>query len=383
MSERARSTTENPALRSVFDAASRLTVGLEEEVMVLDPDTLGLAPRAEAVVAALTDAGRWKLELPASQVEIATGAHADVGGAISELAAGRAALLSATGGTARFACAGAHPFSPVEGELLTTDPRRAAMASSYGIIARRQLICALQVQVAIGDADAAIAVHDSLRSYLPWLAALAANAPFHAGGDTGLASIRPAVAGQLPRQGIPPALGSFESFERSLEWGREVKAFPGAEGWWWELRPNARFGTLELRVPDAQVTLDDALAVAAVGHGLVSWLLARHESGERPPVHERWQLEENRWLAMRHGLDAELIDLDSGARVPARDGLVTLLDELAKARTGGGSDSGLRLARELLEAGGGAGRQRRAAGAKGARGAVRWLSEQFELPLGA
>src|SRR5207302_7619401 len=118
----------------------------------------------------------------------------------------------------------------------------------YGVRAQRQLVCALQVHVSVGDADGALAVYNAARSYLPLLAALAANAPFYEGHDTGLASVRPKLAELLPRQGVPPAIASWEAYAGALSWGAGTGAFPDPGMWWWELRPHPQFGTLEFRV---------------------------------------------------------------------------------------------------------------------------------------
>ncbi len=345
--------------------------------MLLDPGSLELVPLAKDVLSALPDDGRFKLELPASQIEIVTPPCDNVTGAAHVLASSRAVLLEAAGETIRPACAGAHPFSAPEGELITDEPGRAEVLAEYGPVARRQLVCALQVQVAVGEADAAIAVHDALRSYLPELAALAANAPYFEGRDTGLASIRPKVAESLPRQGVPPALGSLEGLARVLRFGRETGAFTNPGRWWWELRANVRFGTLELRVPDAQTTVEDAAAVAAVAHCLVAWLLERHRSGEPLPVHERWQIEENRWRACRHGVDGELIDLNSGTTRATAARLEQLLEQLRPVAESLGCAEELELAYELIRAGGGAGRQRRSADAGGVEDLARRLAERF------
>jgi carboxylate-amine ligase len=261
-------------LRARFDEPAPLTVGLEEEVMVLDAQTLDLAPRAAELIAAAADE-RLKPELPAAQVEVATPPCASVTEAAAELAEGRRALAAAADGLGlRLAGAGAHPFAATEGEL-TPGGRYDAIAAEYGVVARRQLVYALQVHVAVRPADRALAVYNALRAHLPELAALAANAPFHGGADTGLASIRPTIGEQLPRQGVAPPLASWEAYGEALRWVGD----PGA--WWWELRPHPRFGTLEIRVPDTQATVADALAVATVAHGLVAWLAARHDAGER------------------------------------------------------------------------------------------------------
>ena len=356
-------------LRRAFDAAEPFTVGLEEELMLLEPDTLELAPRAAEVLARLEGDPRFKRELPAAHLEIVTEPASDVGSAIAQLADGRRRLLEATEGLLRPAAAGVHPFSPAEGELGSGD-RYELIAAEYGSVARRQLVCALQVHVAVGGADRTLAVYNALRGHLPDLAALAANAPFLEGRDTGLASVRPKIAETLPRQGMPPPLESWEAFSEELRWGAAAGALPDPLLWWWELRPHPAFGTLELRVPDAQATIADAAAIAHVARALVAWLARHYDEGELPAPAETWRIEENRWSACRYGVEGEMADLATGTRMPTRERLRGLLDEIDPG------DGSLEHARAIVERNG-AMRQREVAAESGARGLADWLANCF------
>jgi glutamate---cysteine ligase / carboxylate-amine ligase len=361
-------------LRAAFDAPAPLTIGLEEELMLLDPETLDLLPRAADVVEPAGDP-RFKLEMPAAQLELSLPPARSVPEAMAALATARRDLAAAAAPVGRLAAAGVHPFAAPLG-VLNPGERYAATEAEYGDAARRQLVCALQVHVAVGGADRSLAVYNGLRAWLPLLAALAANAPFHEGRDTGMASIRPQIAELLPRQGIPPALASWESFAAALAWGAASGAVPDARRWWWELRPHPAFGTLELRVPDAQTTIEDAGAVAALAHALVGWLAARHDAREPLETAEEWRLEENRWSAARWGMDAALADLSTGERVPARERLSALLAELAPVAEQLGCAAEL-AGVERLAARGGAVRQREVATAGGVRAVVAWLADAY------
>lgn len=376
MTAPARDLPDAAALRRRFDAAGGFTVGVEEEAMLLDPVTLDLAPRAAAVLARLDGDGRFKPELPAAQVEIATAPAVTVGEAVAQLAAGRRDLAAAAAGIARPAVAGVHPFAAPEGEL-TGGARYDALEQRYGPIARRQLVAALQVHVAVGGADRSLAVCDALRARLPELAALAANAPVHGGRDSGLASVRPGISALLPRQGVPPHLGSWEAFAAELRWGAAAGPVPTPRTWWWELRPHPVFGTLELRVPDAQTTVAEASGVIAVVQALAATLAERWEAGE--PIAEEvptWRIEENRFAALRHGLDATFADLRSGEPVPARERLAALLDEVEPAAARLGCLPQLAAARALTQENG-AVRQRAVAAERGVHGLAAWLAERF------
>jgi glutamate---cysteine ligase / carboxylate-amine ligase len=353
-------------MRARFDDAAPLTVGIEEEVMLVDRDTLDLLPRAKEVVARAADP-RFTLELPASQLEIVLPPTASVGESVAALATARRDLAAAADGIGLLLAAGAHPFAAPLGRL--NDGRRyRAIAREYGDVARLQLVCALQVHVAVGGQERTLAVYNALRPHLPELAALAANAPFYAGRDSGLASVRPQIGGLLPRQGVPPAFATWDEFADALRSG----GFP-PEQWWWELRPRPALGTLELRVPDTQCTIADAAAVAAFAHCLVAWLAARHDAGDLPAPVPTWRIEEHRWAACRHGLDAELPV--AGAREPVRELLARRVESLAPTAARLGCTDELRETRRLLQANG-AERQRAAAHGD-ARAAARSLARDF------
>jgi glutamate---cysteine ligase / carboxylate-amine ligase len=363
-------------LGSVFDSVQPFTVGLEEEVMLLEPGTFELVARGPELLERLPADGRFKLEMPASQLELLTPPRGDVPAAIADLRAARRTLLDGLDGLARPAAAGAHPFSAGDGAL-NPGPRYAHTADEYGPVARRQLVCALQVHVAVGGAGRTLAVYNGLREHLPLLAALAANAPFYEGRDTGLASVRPKIAELLPRQGVPPALGSWRELERELQWGRAAGTVPGPSSWWWELRPHLGFGTLELRVPDAQTTLADAGAIAAFAQALVAWLADRHTHAEESGLVPTWRIEENRWAACRRGVEGRFADVRTGEVRPARDCLHGLIDQLEPFAQRLGSAAELEHARHLVEQNG-ALRQRAAAADAGARGLAEWLARRFE-----
>ena len=284
-----------------FDEPSPPTIGLEEEIMVLDAATLDLAPRAAEVLDRAGPDPRFKPELVAAQLEIATTPCETVEQAIGQLADGRRTLAAAASPDLRLACAGAHPFAAVEGDL-TPGPRYEAIAAEYGVIARWQLCSALQVHVAVRPATVALDVYNALRSHLPDLAGLAANAPFHGGRDTGLASIRPTIARHLPRQGIPPAFATWDAYADALA------SIDDPASWWWELRPHPAYGTLEIRVPDAQASVAEARGVADFAHALVRWLVGRRHRGETLPIEESWRIAERRWRAQRQGPDQRRLE---------------------------------------------------------------------------
>jgi glutamate---cysteine ligase / carboxylate-amine ligase len=363
-------------LRAAFEADAPMTVGVEEELMVLDPETFDLAPRARAVLERVDGDPRFKPELPAAQLEIALAPAPTVGEAAQALARARADLAAAADGIAELAGAGAHPFAAAEG-VLSDGARYEALRREYGPVARRQLVFGLHVHVAVRPADRALAVFNAVRSYLPLLAALGANAPFYGGEDSGLASVRPKLCDILPRQGVPPAMSSWEELDTALRWGEAAGVMADRSQWWWEARLHPAFGTVEVRVPDTQTTVAETAALAAVVHALVAWLAERHEAGEALAPAPTWRIGENRWSACRHGLDGTMADLSTGEVAPTRERAAALLDELAGAADRVGCAAELALASNGLDTNGAA-RQRIVAGqGAGARAVAPWLAGRF------
>jgi len=371
------------ALRAPFDAdREAFTVGVEEELMLLEPGSLDLAPVAGDVVEALGGDPRFRRELPAAQLEIVTPVCRHAGEVGAVLLEARRDLRAATAGWVLLAGAGTHPCAPAEGPT-SPGERYDEIAREYQWAARRGLAWGLHVHVAIPGSGRALAVHDALRAHLPELAALAGNAPFHEGRDTGLHSVRPKLAEAFPRQGIPPAFGSWAQLAKFLTWGRRGGAFPDGTHLWWEVRLHPRLGTLEVRVCDQPATAAEAAALAATVQALCAWLAARHDAGEILPVLPRELIEENRWRALRHGLAGDLLDLETGEPEPARERVGRLLATLEPEAARLGSGAAFAQTWELLEHTGSE-RQRAAAvagaavGWDGARCALEDLAARLE-----
>jgi carboxylate-amine ligase len=269
-----------------------------------------------------------------------------------------------------------HPFADEEGEL-NAGERYKRVSAEYGRLARRQLAFGLQVHVAIRPAERALAVYNGLRTHLPELLALAANSPIYRGVDTGLAAVRPKLCELLPRQGVPPHLGSWDEYAAALRWGAKAGALPDPGVWWWELRPHPSFGTLEVRVPDAQRTVQDSAAIVAAVHALAAHL-SDNEAPDGDPI-PTWRIAENRWQALRHGLDGTLADLRSGEPVPTRQRLHALLDALEPRAAELDCADELAHARTLVESNGAA-RQRQIHSNDGIRALTEWLARGFEEP---
>jgi carboxylate-amine ligase len=346
------------------------TLGLEEEVMLLDAATHELAPAAEETLARLGGDARFTRELRSAQLELVTPPAPDVPSAARDLAEARLALAAELEPDLTFASAGTHPRSSAWGEV--AGERYRDIAAEYTWAVQQPLPCGMHVHVAVAGADRALAVYNGLRSYLPELAALATNAPFLDGADTGLASVRPMLMQGMLRVGVPPAFPTWEDLAAFVSWGRRGGLFPDASHFWWQLRPHLGHGTLELRVFDAQTRVQDAAAIAALCQALVVELAGRHDAGERLPVHDAHRIAENDWRATRYGVRGFLVDLDTGRRVATRDRLAALVERLGPVAEGLGAGDGL-LAAATLVADAGADRQRYVAEREGLDGLVAWL----------
>lgn len=364
--------------RRAFDAQEAdLTVGVEEEVMLLDAASLALVPECERLLEQLAGDPRFSPELPAAQLELISPVCANADELLVPLLAARRDLLRVAAPGVRLAGAGTHPFASAEGAI-TPRSRYAQIAHEYQWAARRGLAWGLHVHVAIRGADRALAVHDAIREWLPLLAAIAGNAPFHEGADSGLASVRPKLAEGFPRQGVPPAWGSWAEYEAFLAWGAREQAFTQGQ-LWWEARLHPGFGTLEVRVCDQPATAAGSAALAAVVQGLCGLLADRFDAGMLPAPAPRERIEENRWRALRHGLDGTLLDLESGEARPARELACALLELLAPYADLLGSSRALGDAWQLVERTG-AERQRDAAASAGGdlRPVVEMLAQAYE-----
>lgn len=369
---------DSDQLRSLFDRPRALTFGVEEEVMVLDPSSLDLAPCARELLRRVEPSAQYKLELPAAQIEIVTPPRQTITELTADLLSARRELSRALAGDAALLAAGVHPFAAEQGQL-NAGAHYDQVAEEYGPVARRQLVCGLHLHACLSGAERVLGVYNALRSYLPELAALAANAPLYGGCDSGMASVRPLISGLLPRQGVPPAYESWEHLAADLAWGARAGRLARLRGWWWELRLHADLGTIEVRVPDAQSLALDATAVAAVAAALVVWLAERYDARELEPPAPAWRIAENRWSAARHGLHGEMRDLVTAAAAPTRERIAALLDELVPCAARIGAVEELERARRLA-AENGADRQRRLFAASGVDAVVAELAARFDEP---
>jgi carboxylate-amine ligase len=302
------------------------TVGIEEEVMLLDQLTWALAHRIDSVLPRLphghTDS--FTAETHGSALEIQTGVHSRIPDAIEELAALRTELDTTLRPLSmRAASAGTHPFAVWQEIVVSAGERYQFVYGSMRELARREPTFGLHVHVGVPDAEAAIHAANRLRTHIPLLLALSVNSPFWQGRDTGLASARTPLFQAFPRVGIPRPFADYAEYVESVDVLIRCDAVPEPTFLWWDVRPQPRFGTVEVRIMDAQTTLPDTAAIAALVQCIVRAEVEGEDHMERSMPQE--VLSENRFLAARDGIEADLIEPELGRRVPARELLADLV----------------------------------------------------------
>ncbi len=298
------------------------TVGIEEEVMLLDPETWMPASRSEEVLEALHPdiAEHTAAETHGSVVELATSPHATVDAAIAQLAelrSGLAGQLEAMGMAA--AVAGTHPLASWEDTEVSPGARYQFVYASMRELARREPTFALHVHVAVPDERAALRAFNGLREQLPLLLALSANSPFWQGRDSGLASARTPVFHAFPRTGTPRSFDRYEDYVEAIDVLLRSDAIPEPTFLWWDVRLQPRLGTIEVRVMDAQTRVRDTAALVALVQCLVRREALERDDDRAPVAPE--VLEENRFLATRDGMEAKFVDTKAGRCLPVADNL--------------------------------------------------------------
>jgi len=302
-----------------FGAGAPYTLGVEEEYMLLDPESLDLVQHIEMVLDAIQGdelASRLNAELMQSVLEIATPVCSTAGDVMRELSTLRGYVRDvARDQGLRVGSAGTHPFSLFERQRITAKDRYHALIDQLQYVARRELIFGMHIHVAVDDPDKAIQIVNGLLPQLAPLLALSASSPFWRGEPTGLASSRQIVFSAFPRSGPPPRFRDYEDYASVVGQLERTGCIADYTHIWWDIRPHPKWGTIEVRICDAVTRLDDAVAIAAYCQALVKQLSERYDAGEEIPSYHRILTTENKWLAARYGLDAPVMDLTTGSRI--------------------------------------------------------------------
>ncbi|MEM6610413.1 MAG: carboxylate-amine ligase [Pseudomonadota bacterium] len=304
-----------------------LTMGLEEEYLLVDRETLALTAPPAAMMDACTEAlaGQVSPEFLQCQIEIGTGVMPDIGAAREDLRRLRSTISeqAAAFGLAPVA-ASCHPFGDWKDQIHTNKDRYNDLARDLGGVAERMLICGFHIHIGLESDDVRVDLMGQMGYFLPHLLALSASSPFWQGRDTGLACYRLTVFDNLPRTGLPHQTYSWAEYQRTIEVLTDLNVIEDASKIWWDLRPSHRFPTLETRICDVQPKLEDALSLAAIVQCLMRMFLRLKAQNQRWRIYDRFLIQENRWRAQRYGVTGGLIDFGRREIVP----MGALIDEL-------------------------------------------------------
>jgi carboxylate-amine ligase len=369
------------------------TIGIEEEYLLVDLESCDLAEAPPKLMEECSKAleGQFGPEFLQCQVEIGTRVCQNISEAREDLKRLRStvARIARDHGLAPIA-ASCHPFGKWKAQHHTDKERYDIISRNLAGVARRLLICGMHVHVGIDEPDMRIDLMNQLTYFLPHLLALSTSSPYWEGEDTGLSSFRMTVFGNLPRTGLPPRFASWGEYERSVSVLVDLGLIEDATKIWWDLRPSARFPTIESRICDVSPRLEDALSLAALTQCLTRMLYRLSRQNQRWRLHDNFLIAENRWRAERYGLSEGLIDFGTRELRPMAELLEEMMELIAEDAEALGCVAEVEAARGIVKSGTAADRQRagfKAARAEGLsrkeaqRAVVRQLIEEFHEGL--
>jgi carboxylate-amine ligase len=317
-----------------FAQSARSTIGIEWELALVDQQTGDLCSIGGDVLEALRGPDgsphpRITEELLLNTVELVSGVHDTVGGAVADVAAQVAEVRAITDPLGVDpVCSGSHPFGQWFDQEVTDKPRYHKLIDRTQWWGRNMMIWGIHVHVGIEDKTKVIPILNGMLSYIPHLQALSASSPFWAGVNTGYASNRSLMFQQLPTAGIPWDLDDWAAWERYVEDMTITGVIEDATEVRWDIRPSPRWGTIEVRVCDGVSTTEELGGIAALIQCLVEWMSTRLDAGETVPRMPQWFVRENKWRAARYGMDAEIILDAAGNERPVTDDVRLLLETL-------------------------------------------------------
>jgi glutamate---cysteine ligase / carboxylate-amine ligase len=349
-----------PAVLEHNFTGTPFTIGIEEELMICDAETLELSQSIEVVLGDLPDdlPGEVKPELMQSVLEVATRPCSGVAEAGEQLRELRRIVREIAGGNGlAIGAAGTHPSALYEDQLIVDRPRYKELAAELSWIAEQEVIFGTHVHVGIDDAEKAIYVADGMRGYLPLLLGMSSNSPFWRGRSTGMMSSRTPVFRAFPRVGIPPYYGNWDIYSHRVEQMMRGGAIPDYTYLWWDVRPHPNLGTVELRVFDQQTRVEHTIGFAALAQALAHRLAADWDEGVPSIEHPHELIDDNKVRAAVVGIEGKLIDFDHGLEVPGEVMSRGVIDDLADHARELGCEGELAALGELMESGTGARRQ--------------------------
>jgi carboxylate-amine ligase len=338
-----------------------LTIGIEEEYQTIDPETRDLRSHINAEIiekGRMLLAEQVKPEMHQSVVEIGTNVCENIKQAKEEIRNIRRQMVDlARQNGLRIAAGGTHPFAEWARQEIHPDPRYQTIVEDLKMVARANLIFGLHVHIGVEDHETAIQIMNSARYFLPHLLALSSNSPFWQGMETGLKSYRCKVFDKFPRTNIPDLYHSWSEFKNYVDLLIKTGCIDNAKKIWWDIRPHPHFPTLEFRVCDMPMRLDESIAIAALCQAIIAKLYKIHEKNQSFRHYSRALIMENKWRAARYGLDGNLIDFGKQTEVRERALILEILDFVDDVVDDLGSRVEIMYIHRILEDGTGADRQ--------------------------
>ena len=338
----------------------KFTLGVEEEYMVIDPETRELKSHDQKIVelASKSFNDQVKAEMHQAVVEVGTGICTDTEQARKEISQLRrhVAEVAASLGL-RIGASGTHPFSHWSKQLITPNPRYDAIVNEMQEAARSNLIFGLHVHVGIKDKDMAIHIMNTVRYFLPHVYALSSNSPFWEGRNTGFKSFRTKVFDKFPRTGIPDAFNSWDEFKNYVNLLIKTNCIDNAKKIWWDVRVHPFFDTIEFRICDVPMRVEESIAITAIFQALVVKLYKLRMENMSFIMYSRALINENKWRASRYGLDGRLIDFGIQQDKDTRDLIRELLEFIDDVVDELGSRKAIEYVHKIMAEGTGADRQ--------------------------
>jgi len=340
-----------------------LTLGIEEEYQTIDPETYDLRSHVQFEIIEKGKAflkEHVKAEMHQSVVEVGTGICGTAEEARRDLVELRRTIIRlAKENGLRIAAAATHPFSDWRNQQIYPDERYQDIVQDLKMVARSNLIFGLHVHVGIEDREAAIQIMNEARYFVPHILALSTNSPFWVGMDTGLKSYRCKVFDKFPRTNLPDYFASYGEFDEFVKLMVKTGCIDNAKKIWWDIRPHPFFETLEFRMCDMPMRVDETIALAALIQATVAKLYQLHSRNQGFRVYRRDLLMENKWRALRYGIDGNMIDFGKQKQVPFRELMLEYLEIIDDMVEELGSRKEIEYIRTILENGTGADRQLR------------------------
>ncbi len=339
---------------------NQFTLGVEEEYMVMDPETLELKSHEQKIVeqAHLILKDKVKAEMHQAVVEVGTEICKNIGEAREDVRLLRKSI-SAIARNLGFVigASGTHPFSRWEAQLITDHPRYFEIVNEMQDAARSNLIFGLHVHVGMENREMALHIANSSRYFLPHVFALSTNSPFWEGRNTGFKSFRTKVFDKFPRTGIPDYFATIDEYDRYINLLVKTNCIDNAKKVWWDLRVHPFFNTVEFRICDVLMTLDETIAITALFQAICAKLYKLRTKNLNFIIYKRQLVNENKWRASRYGLDGNMIDFGKECEVNTRVLIYELLDFIDDVVDDLGSRHEIRYIERMLQHGTGADRQ--------------------------